>query len=156
MGKRGTIAVRAKRTSGKKISLSGDYLKPTVGMTQRGRTVWKQVLSAFPTEYFNEGDRILLEQYCEAAVLHRSSTAFLNNKGRYYLDRSGIEHRYLAAEDQRRARYECAMLATKLRITKHAMISPKVAGRAALDAADAAGVQNGFEDLLFGGDETRQ
>jgi P27 family predicted phage terminase small subunit len=156
MGKRGNVAVMAKRTSGKAVSVSGNCLAPSVGITKRAKTVWKQVLAAFPVGHFTESDRILLEQYCEAAALHRSATAMLSKEGRYYKDSKGIERRHPAADDQRRARYECSMLATKLRITKQAMISPKVAGRAAHDASEAVTVQNQFEGLLFGENETRQ
>lgn len=156
MGKRGKVGMQAKRTMGKSVSVSSDCLAPTVGMTPRGQTVWKQVMAAFPAGHFTEGDRILLEQYCEAAGLHRKSTALLHKEGRYYLDRAGVKRKHPAADDQRQARCDCAMLATKLRITKQAMISPKTAGRAALDAADATGVQDNFADLLFGGEEMRQ
>ena len=157
MGKRGPVAVRAKRTSGKGVSVSSGYLAPSVGMTQRGHTVWKQVMAAFPSGHFSESDRVLLEQYCEAAGLHRASTALLTKEGRYYPDDKGIKRRHPAADDQRQARCDCAMLATKLRITKQAMISPKTAGRAAQDAAEHSAVAGSeFGDLLFGGDGVRQ
>lgn len=149
MGNRGPVADSGKRTSGKAISVSEKSLSPSVGMSQRARTVWKQIVAAFPVGHFTEKDRVLLEQFCEAAALHRSSTAILA-KGRYYTDVRGVKRRHPAADDQRQARCDCAMLATKLRITKQAMISPKVAGRAAQDAAEAAGVNEQFGDLLFG------
>ena len=158
MGKRGSVAVRAKRTLGKAVSVSADYLAPSVGMTQRGRTVWKQVIASFPVGHFTESDRVLLEQFCEAAGLHRSATARLHKEGRYYEDLKGVKRRHPAADDQRQARCDCAMLATKLRITKQAMISPQVAGRSAMDAAEHAAVKSemNFNDLLFGSDVTRQ
>lgn len=157
MGRRGSVAVRAKRTAGKNVSVSASYLAPTAGMTPRGRTAWKQIMAAFPRGHFAESDRVLLEQYCEAAALHRASTALLNKDGRYYMDGNGVRRRHPAADDQRQARCDCAMLATKLRITKQAMISPKTAGRAAQDAAEHAAVGGSeFGDLLFGGDGVRQ
>ena len=41
------------------------------------------------------------------------------------------------------------MLATKLRITKQALVHPETAGRAARDAARARGTSGEFGDLLF-------
>lgn len=157
MGIRGSLAMQAKRTSGKGVSVSGDYLNPSNGMTKRGKTVWKQIVGAFPVGHFTEADRILIEQFCEAAALHRASTALLNKDGRYYLDGNGVRRRHPAADDQRQARCDCAMLATKLRITKQAMVSPKSAGRAASDAAAHSAVAGTeFGDLLFDSTSVRQ
>ena len=157
MGKRGTVSITAKRTSGKNISVSSSALSPSTGMTSMGRALWGQIVSSFPVGHFTEADRVLLEQYCEAAALHRTATAMLKSKGRYYTDAKGIQRRHPAADDQRQARCDCAMLATKLRITKQAMVSPKVAGRAALDAAEHSEVSGGeFGDLLFGREGVRQ
>ena len=150
MGKRGPVSIKAKRTSGKAITVSEKSLLPSMGMTPRAQTVWKQMVAAFPVGHFTEKDRVLLEQFCEGAALHRSSTALLAKEGRYYMDGNGVKRRHPAADDQRQARCDCAMLATKLRITKQSMISPKVAGRAAQDAAEAAGIGEQFGDLLYG------
>ena len=156
MGKRGTVAMNGKRTAGKSISVSAVSLAPTTGMSRDAKKVWKQVVGAFPIGHFTETDRILLEQFCEAAALHRSATAMLAET-RYYKDAKGIVRRHPAADDQRQARCDCAMLATKLRITKQAMVSPKVAGRAALDAAEHSAIAGGgFGDLLFCDDGRRQ
>lgn len=62
-----------------------------------------------------------------------------------------------AVDDQHQARCDCAMLATKLRITKTSMISPKIAGRAAFSAAEvSAGEGDQFQDLLFSEQQPRQ
>lgn len=157
MGKCGKIALSAKRTSGKAIALSASSLPPSPGMTSRARTVWKQIVSAFPAGHFTETDRVLLEQYCEAAALHRSSITLLGKEDRYYRDGNKVWRKHPAADDQRQARCDCAMLATKLRITKQAMVSPKIAGRAAQDAVERASIAGSeFGDLLFGDDEIRQ
>ena len=158
MGKRGSVAVRAKRTSGKCVSVSADCLKPSPGMTKRGRTVWAQMMVAFPVGFFTEADRVLLEQFCEAAGLHRAATAALVKEGWRYKDAKGVWRKNAVPLDiQRDSKQSCAMLATKLRITKQAMVSPKVAGRAALDAAEHTAVAGSeFGDLLFGGDGVRQ
>lgn len=155
MGKRGAVAIGAKRTDGKGVSVSSNALAPSPGMTDRARTVWKRMLAAFPAGHFTESDRVLLEQFCESAALHRSATAAIAKGNRYYTDDKGVKRKHPAADDQHQARCDCAMLATKLRITKQAMISPKGAGRAASDAAEAAAAMaggNDFGDLLFGGD----
>lgn len=158
MGKRGAIGKESKRTSGKTTRLSVDSLAPSAGMSGRAVTVWKQIVSSFPQGHFGESDRVLLEQFCEAAGLHRASTALLEKVGRYYTDDKGVQRRHPATDDQRQARCDCAMLATKLRITKQAMISPKRAGRAQLDAYETkvADLHDHFDDLLFSSDAPHQ
>jgi phage terminase small subunit len=148
MGKRGKAASGGKRTQGKSPLPAADFA-PTNDISPGAQNVWKQLVAVYPAGHFAETDRILLEQFCEAAALHRTSTAGLA-KGRYYRDERGIWRKHPATEDQRQARQECAMLATKLRLTKQATISPKVAGRAAADAAaytELAGSKLG--ELLF-------
>lgn len=158
MGKRGAVAIRGKRTEGKSVKLSNSALLPTHRMTKGGKEAWEQLVSSFPVGHFTESDRLLLEQFCEAAAQHRNATATLHKEGRKYRDARGVWRRHPAVDDQHQARCDCAMLATKLRITKQSMISPKGAGRAATDAADAAAIQKepGFGDLLFSGDEVMQ
>ena len=149
MGKRGSVANQGKRTSGKAVSLSSSALRPSVGMTPRAKTVWGQIVSAFPAGHFTEADRMLLEEFCEAMATHRQATARIQKEGRYYTDVRGARRKHPACDDQHQARCDCAMLATKLRMTKQAMTSPKVAGRAAQDAADAVNVKDSFGGLLF-------
>ena len=157
MGKRGAISARVKRSPIKSDSTTAGYPSPTVGMTARGKTVWKEVVTSFPPGHFTESDRILLEQFCEAAAVHRWAVRFLEKNGRSYFDNKGVERQYLAVEDQLKMSRICSMIATKLRITKQSMISPKVAGRAASDAADFATVVGGeFGDLLFTGQGVKQ
>lgn len=156
MGKRGAVATRARRTSGKAVAVSASALAPSPGMTQRARTVWKQLVGSWPVGHFTEADRHLLELYCEAVAQHRAAVAFLAKNGRYYTDEKGVNRKHPACEDEHQARCECSMLATKLRITKQATTSPKVAGRAALDASEAGLAADDFGGLLYSGDGVRQ
>ena len=126
---------------------------PPIYLTALAKDYWRNVVAAFPGGYFTNADRVLMEQYCEAAALHRSATATLRKEGRRYKDKNGILRKNPAADDQHQARCDCAMLATKLRITKTSMISPKVAGRAAQTATEAAEIEDTFSDLLFGNSE---
>lgn len=153
MGKRGPVGQRAKRTAGIKKPVSpGEFPAPEY-LTPLAKDYWRNIVAAFPAGYFTNADRVLLEQYCEAAALHRNATATLRKEGRRYKDKNGVQRKNPAVDDQHQARCDCAMLATKLRITKTAMISPKVAGRAAQDATEAAGTDDRIEELLFNDSE---
>ena len=157
MGKRGPVGQRAKRTTGSQVvAAQGTFLPPDY-LTPLAKEYWHSIVAAFPAGYFTNADRILLEQYCEAAALHRNATATLRKEGRRYRDKNGVLRKNPAVDDQHQARCDCAMLATKLRITKTSMISPKVAGRAALNAAEAAaGEDDQLQDLLFNEQQPRQ
>ena len=132
------------------------YLPAPTYLTPLAKKYWEKTVSAFPMGHFNDGDRVLLEQFCESAALHRNATRTLTKEGRKYTDAKGVMRKNPAVDDQHQARCDCAMLATKLRITKTSMISPKAAGRAAQKAADEAEANAEFGDLLYGGEEVRQ
>ena len=156
MGKRGSVGSQAKRTKGVAAAVDAgsfpapDYLSPTA------LEYWTATVAAFPVGHFTDSDRVLLEQYCEAAATHRNAGLIIQKDGRKYRDDKGVWRRNLAVDDAHQARCDCAMLATKLRITKTSMISPKSAGRAAQDATDTNRANDGFGGLLFGGSEARQ
>ena len=156
MGKRGPITPGSKRTTGANIVASGDSFPPPEYLTPLAQSYWNKTVAAFPAGHFTDADKVLLEQYCEAAALHQSSTLALRREGRKYKDRHGTQRKNPAVDDQHQARCDCAMLATKLRITKTSMISPKAAGRAAHEAAETEKIGQVFGDLLFSGEQVRQ
>ncbi len=156
MGKRGPVGEGAKRTTGTQTAVSLGSFPPPDYLSTLAKEYWRSIIAAFPAGYFTNADCVLLEQYCEAAALHRNATATLRKEGRRYTDKNGVKRNHPAVSDQHQARCDCAMLATKLRITKTAMISPKAAGRAAHDAAEAAGTGEQFGDLLFSDGQPRQ
>ena len=162
MGQRGPVKPGAKRTSGVKTKTSGGVLKPSTYLSALAKKYWKQIAAAFPAGHFTESDRVLLEQFCTAAAVHQETTAFLatpdeaGQSRRYFTDRYGKTSLHPAVKDQHQACCDCAMLATKLRITKTSMITPKAAGSAAHDGAAARLTDNQFGDLLFSGGEVRQ
>lgn len=127
-----------------------DYLTPTA------KKYWTEVVSAFPSGHFCDADKILLEQYCEAAAAHRNATDIVKREGRRYTDSKGVLRRNPAIDDQHQARCDCAMLATKLRITKTSMITPKTAGRAAIVGQSESNERADFGGLLFTGDSVEQ
>lgn len=153
MGKRGPVGQIEKAAAGIQTKVSLGYFPPPEYLTALAKGYWRNMVAAFPGGYFTNADRVLLEQYCEAAALHRNATATLQREGRRYKDKNGVLRKNPAADDQHQARCDCAMLATKLRITKTSMISPKVAGRAAQEATGSAETEDEFKDLLFGGTE---
>ena len=154
MGKRGQVAMKAKRTSGKGVSVSPDALPASSYLSPLAKRYWRGVISSFPVGHFTESDRVLLEQFCVAAAMHQESTEFLDGlESRYSTDRYGKNTLHPAVKDQHQARCDCAMLATKLRITKQAMILPRCVGQAVHDAAEATKLKGGFGDLLFNGNE---
>jgi len=149
MGKRGPVAKMATRTPGKAVAMSRDYFPPPSHLSPLACEYWHQTVTAFPEGHFTAGDAVLLEQYAEAAALHQTSKMMLRKEGRKYKDRNGVWRPHPAVADQDKACLTCAMLATKLRITKQAITTPKAAGRAAHDAAQSARGDWKFEDLLF-------
>ena len=153
MGKRGPVGQMKKAATGMQVKASPGSFPPPEYLTALAREYWRNMVAAFPGGYFTNADCVLLEQYCEAAALHRNATAILRKEGRRYKDKNGVLRKNPAVDDQHQARCDCAMLATKLRITKTSMISPKVAGRAAQEATDSAEADDTFQDLLFGGPE---
>ena len=153
MGKRGPVGQMKKAAAGIQTKVSPGSFPPPEYLTPLAKDYWRNMVAAFPGGYFTNADRVLLEQYCEAAALHRNATATLRKEGRKYKDKNGVMRKNPAVEDQHQARCDCAMLATKLRLTKTAMVSPKVAGRAAQTAAESAEAEDAFSDLLFGGSE---
>lgn len=162
MGQRGPIKPGAKRTSGVKTKTSGDVLTPSAYLSVLAKKYWKQLTAAFPAGHFTESDRVLLEQFCTAAAVHQETTSYLagpsegGDSRRYFTDRYGKTSLHPAVKDQHQARCDCAMLATKLRITKTSMITPKAAGRAAYDGAAVGLTGNQFGDLLFSNDVVKQ
>lgn len=157
MGKRGPAGQMEKAAAGTQVKETPGTFPAPAYLTPLAKEYWRNMVAAFPGGYFTNADRVLLEQYCEAAALHRNATAILRKEGRRYKDKNGVLRKNPAVDDQHQARCDCAMLATKLRITKTSMISPKVAGRAAQEAAAAADGEDTFQDLLFGGpDQARQ
>lgn len=156
MGKRGSVGSSGKRTKGVAVEVDANSFLPPDYLSKTGKEYWHSTVAAFPVGHFTDSDRILLEQYCEAASAHRNATLAIQREGRRYRDYKGIWRRNLAVDDAHQARCDCAMLATKLRITKTSMITPKSAGRAAQDAADAVSVKNAFDGLLYDGSEARQ
>ena len=157
MGKRGPVGQMKKAAAGIQTKVSPSSFPPPEYLTPLAKDYWRNMVAAFHGGYFTNADRVLLEQYCEAAALHRNATTTLRKEGRRYKDKNGVLRKNPAVDDQHQARCDCAMLATKLRITKTSMISPKVAGRAAQEAAETADVEDAFSGLLFGGpDQARQ
>ena len=153
MGKRGPVGQMKKAAAGIQTKVSPSSFPPPEYLTPLAKDYWMNMVAAFPGGYFTNADRVLLEQYCEAAALHRNATTTLRKEGRRYKDKNGVLRKNPAVDDQHQARCDCAMLATKLRITKTSMISPKVAGRAAQEATESAEADDTFQDLLFGGPE---
>ena len=162
MGKRGPVTSGGKRTSGAKKPAASTALKPSGYLSPLAKKYWKHLVASFTYGHFTESDRVLLEQFCAAAAIHQEATAYLAQPGedgksrRYVTDRYEKTTLHPAVKDQHQARCDCAMLATKLRITKTSMISPKVAGRAAKSAAEASSINNQFGDLLYSADAVQQ
>ena len=162
MGKRGPVTSGGKRTSGAKNIALSIALKPSGYLSPLAKKYWKHLVASFTYGHFTESDRVLLEQFCTAAAIHQESTAFLVEPGedgkprRYVTDRYGKTTLHPAVKDQHQARCDCAMLATKLRITKTSMISPKAAGRSAKEAAETSSIRDQFGDLLFSADVRQQ
>ena len=152
MGMRGPVGKMEKRTRGTRKTVSASSFPPPEYLSPLAKKYWNDVVAFFPPGHFTEQDRILLEQYCEAAAVHQEATVLLEREGRYATDRHGKITKHPAVKDQHEARCACAMLATKLRITKQAMISPQVAGRAALNAAQSAAMEEDeMASLLYKG-----
>jgi len=149
MGRRGPVAKMAHRTTGTWMAASQCAFQPPDYLSALAREYWEGIVAAFPAGYFVGYDSILLEQYCEAAAQHKSATAMLQKEGRRFKDKKGVWRRHPAVDCQSQARRECAMLATKLRITKQAMVRPETAGRAAHDAARSTAVDGEFGNLLW-------
>lgn len=156
MGKRGAVSQTGKRTKGVAAQVDAYSFLPPDYLSETAKDYWLSTVAAFPVGHFTDSDRILLEQYCEAAANHRNAGLTIQKEGRKYTDAKGVMRPHPAVADQHQARCDCAMLATKLRITKTSMISPKSAGRAAQDATDVNSVNSKFGDLLFGGSGARQ
>ena len=99
MGKRGAVGPQAKRTKGVAAAVDAgsfpapDYLSPTA------LEYWTATVAAFPVGHFTDSDRVLLEQYCEAAATHRNAGLIIQKEGRKYKDDKGIWRRNLAVDD---------------------------------------------------------
>lgn len=156
MGKRGSVGLSGKRTKGVAAAVDASSFPPPGYLSETAKDYWYSTVASFPVGHFTDSDRVLLEQYCEAAATHRGAGLTMQKEGRKYTDAKGVMRPHPAVADQHQARCDCAMLATKLRITKQATISPKSAGRAAQDAADTNSVKNAFDGLLYDGSEARQ
>lgn len=152
MGKRGPLVTKAKRTFGKDISVSGAYFPVERGMSENAKRIWRSVVRSMPEKYFSEADRPQLRGYCEASAMLEKASQELSEGGAVFHDHNGnpkespwvgIYHKSLSAVNSS---------ATKLRITRQSMISPKVAGRAAQDAVESLSIKNEFSDLLFDGE----
>lgn len=158
MGMRGKKAEGKKRTGGVSATVSVTAFKPSSFLDSLAKKYWRSLVGSFPVGHFSEQDRILLEQYCRAAADHQRAIKYLDDKGSLYgIDRYGREYMFPAVKVQEQARSACAMLATKLRITKTSMISPKTAGSAANQGQMAKSIQDEFDGLLIGPfDEARQ
>lgn len=152
MGKRGPVARGGKRTSGLNAGMIADYFPPTEYLSDLAKQYWQKIVASFADGHFTEADRALLEQYCEAAALHRTVTEQLQEEERKYQDRYGKWHLNPLVKDQHQTRCDCAMLATKLRITKQSRISPQAAGVSAEQAEAYGKVKDAFGDLLFSDD----
>jgi P27 family predicted phage terminase small subunit len=156
MGKRGPVGIGAKRTRGKAAAVDTSYFLPSAYLSTLAKEYWNQIVASLSEGHFTECDRVLMEQYCTAAAVHRNATVRLEKEGRRYKDKNCVWRKSPLVDDQHQARCDCAMLATKLRITKTSMISPKVAGRAAHDVAEALIIKDDIEGLLFTNMEAKQ
>lgn len=156
MGKRGAVGISGKRTRGVSADVDANSFPAPDYLSATAKEYWIATVAAFPVGHFTDSDRVLLEQYCEAAATHRNAGLVIQKEGRRYKDMKGVWRSNPMVADQHQSRCDCAMLATKLRITKTSMISPKSAGRAAQDAADVNRVRSDFDGLLFDGSEARQ
>ena len=149
MGKRGQVSLGSKRTKGSAVVVSGTYFPVEPGMSDAEQRVWHATVKSMPVGYFTEADRAELFGLCKASAMLEKAAQELKANGEVYTDRYGnlkespwvnIFHKAFAAVRSSK---------TKLRITKQALVSPQVAGRAAHDVAEAAKGGWKFEDLLF-------
>jgi hypothetical protein len=71
MGARGQIQIDGKRTQGQNITLANKTFLPDSSMKDEAKKVWRQVTACFPSDYFKEADRSLMESYCNLTVACR-------------------------------------------------------------------------------------
>ena len=149
MGKHGVVSALGKRTRGVKAAGSvKDFPAPSY-LSSLAKKYWALTVEAFPAGHFVNCDRVLLEQFCEAAAEHKQALAVIKKEGRFYTDSKGVKRIHPAVTDARDARRAVCMLGTKLRITKHSQMSQQVARTQARDGDYAARASDAFADLLF-------
>ena len=149
MGRRGTVGALSRRTRG--VGAAGsvkDYPAPSY-LSPLAKKYWALTVEAFPAGHFVSCDRVLLEQFCEAAAEHKKALDVIKKEGRFYTDAKGVKRIHPAVTDARDARRAVCMLGTKLRITKHSQMSQQVARTQAQDGDIASRASDTFADLLF-------
>lgn len=107
-------------------------LMPSAHLSDAEQLVWARLAADQPADAFTETHRPLLELYCQHAVQAQILTAEIESFDREWLrDDDGLK-RYdrLLAMRERESR-AASSLATRLRITRQAVVHPSTAGRAA-------------------------
>ena len=134
MGKRGPLAPGQTRTKASVAVISVTYFPAERGMGDDAKKIWRSVVRSMPEDYFVESDRAQLRGYCEAFVMMANAASQLQERGEVYTDHNGNpkESPWVGIYNKSLAMVNST--ATKLKISKSTQVTPKNAGRAALEA----------------------
>ncbi|MDL2286217.1 P27 family phage terminase small subunit [Desulfococcaceae bacterium OttesenSCG-928-F15] len=155
MGKRGRVAAGAKRTLGKGTKTDWKYFPPDKDFKDLGEPgkeaakLWKDIVMEFPEGHFRESDRPQMRAYVTTYAKMKKAAAQIALLGEVIEDHLGNPRENPWSKIHDKCVALVASLATKLRISKSANISPKESGRARHDA-DLPSVPDGFGDTLYG------
>ena len=109
---------------------------PPVGMTEMSRIVWKRIAGAYAPDHFKPQHYGMLRIYCEFEAINK--VALKNAAKEEYLN----PHWFKVADN---AATRCAMLATKLGITRNNTMAARGKG------GEAPVRKSKREGLLYGG-----